>query len=98
MLLGGVGRQLRLLRQTREGCNSPFRKTSRTEGWDRAPAVSTQGSQQGFPVPEILKCKGLCDSGKIVLAICGDFPGIFLGAPPADPRNSHSLLEFSCVP
>ena len=37
----------------------------------------------------------LCAPGKIFQQFSRDFPGVFLANPRTDPRNSHSLLEFS---
>ena len=48
-----------------------------------------------FPVPEILEFVAFRDLGKIFQQFCRDFPRSFLGNPRTDPRNSHSLLEFS---
>ena len=55
--------------------------------------VLTQGSGC---VPKILKIEGSCDGGKPP-NFSWDFPGVFLKNPPEDPRNSHSLLEFSVL-
>ena len=81
---------------TREGWNCRFQKTSRTEGWDKVPGVSAQGSPAGlpFPVPEILEFVAFGNSGKIFQQFSRDFPAIFLQNSRTDPGNSHSLLEF----
>ena len=48
-----------------------------------------------FPVPEILEFVAFGDSGKFFQQFSRDFPGTFLQNSCKDPRNSHSLLEFS---
>ena len=48
-----------------------------------------------FPVPEILEFVAFCDSGNIFQQFCRSLPGSFLQNSCTDPRNSHSLLEFS---
>ena len=47
------------------------------------------------PVPEILEFVAFRDSGKIIQQFSRNFPGTFLQNSRTDPRNSHSLLEFS---
>ena len=46
-------------------------------------------------MPEILEFIAFRNSGKIFQQFSRDFPGAFLDNPRTDPRNSHSLLEFS---
>ena len=48
-----------------------------------------------FPVPEILEFLAFGDSGKFFQQFSRNFPGNFLQNSRKDPRNSHSLLEFS---
>ena len=48
-----------------------------------------------FPVPEILEFVAFGDSGKFFQQFSRNFPGTFLQNSRKDPRNSHSLLEFS---
>ena len=48
-----------------------------------------------FPVPESLVFVAFCDSRKIFQQFSRNFPGTFLQNSRKDPRNSHSLLEFS---
>ena len=48
-----------------------------------------------FPVPEILVFVAFGDSGKSFQQFSRNFPGTFLQNSRTDPRNSHSLLEFS---
>ena len=48
-----------------------------------------------FPVPETPEFLAFGDSGKIFQQFSWNFPGTFLQNSRKDPRNSHSLLEFS---
>ena len=48
-----------------------------------------------FPVPQILEFVAFGDSGKFFQQFSRNFPGTFLQNSRKDPRNSHSLLEFS---
>ena len=93
MLVSAPGK----FRKTREGWNCRFQKTSRTEGRHKVqPSVDpTFPAGLPFPVPEILEFMGFRDSGKFFQQFSRNFPGTFLQNSRKDPRNSHSLLEFS---
>ena len=50
----------------------------------------------GLPFPvRVLEFKACCDSGQFSQQFSRSFPGTFLQNSRKDPRNSHSLLEFS---
>ena len=85
--------------KSEEGCLCrSHKKTKKTHGrvGTRSRAVSTQGSWQVClsccPKSTIQSISGF---GKHLPAIFPRFSGTFLGNPGADPRNSHSLLEYS---
>ena len=83
------------------GWNCRFQKASRTEGWGQGPGSVDPRFPAGlpFPVPEILEIVAFRHSGNTFQQLSRDFPAIFVGTPQREPRNSHSLLEFSeCEP
>ena len=98
MLLGpsGNGAKGRNQKNSRRLELSSFKKT-RSDGLGKVRDGVDPRFAAGlpFPVPQILEFTAFRDSGKCFQQLSRDFPGIFLGNPRADPRNSHSLLEFS---
>ena len=89
-----------LLRRTREGWNCRFQKNTPHGRWGQGPGSVDPRFPAGlpFPVPEILVFVAFGDSGKIFQQFSRNFPGTFLQNSRKDPRNSHSLLEFSDLP
>ena len=74
-----------------------FEKHPAQEGWAKVQGSVDPRFAAGlpFPVPQMLEFKAFRNSGNFFQQFSRDFPGIFLGNARADPRNSHSLLEFS---
>ena len=65
--------------------------------WGQGPGSVDPRVPAGLPfrVPQILESVAFGDSGKILQQFSRNFPGTFLQNSRKDPRNSHSLLEFS---
>ena len=74
-----------------------FKKNTPHWRWGQGPGSADPRFPAGlpFPVPEILEFVAFGDSGKIFQQFSRNFPGTFLQDSRKDPRNSHSLLEFS---
>ena len=75
----------------------PISKNTPHGRWGQGPGSVDPRFPAGlpFPVPEILDFAAFRDSGKVFQQFSRDFPGVFPENPRTDPRNSHSLLEFS---
>ena len=85
---GGVKKHLSIVRKTREGWNCRFRKTPRTEGWDKVPGGVDPRLAAGLPlpVPEILVFKAFHASGNLFPAI---FPRFSWNIPREPPSRSQ---------
>ena len=86
----------RIARFAREGWNCRFQNTPRTEGWDKVPGVSAQGSWKVaiFPVPEIPEFVAFGNSGIFFPAI---FPGLSRNFPPELPHKPQKQPQPSWV-
>ena len=88
-------------RKTREGWNCRFQKTPRTEGGDKVPAVSTQGSgfPAGllFPVPEILEFVAFCDSSNFSSNFPGTFPEFSRRTPEQTAETATAFSSFLTI-
>ena len=83
-------------KNSREGWNRRFQKTPHGR-WRQGPGSVDPRFPAGlpFPVPEILEFVAFRDSGKFFQQFSRDLPRTFPQNSRTNPRNSHSLLEFS---